>query len=132
MVLISGAFHYAWDEEFPNASIAAAHRIAARIPLVEIAGNGSEAFTAATRLGADFIVVLMDLQMPVMDGYEATRRIRAHGMDCLPIIAVTAHALADERQKCLDAGMNGFLSKPFDPADLIAIVEQGRQDAPAS
>jgi len=99
---------------------------------VEIAGNGVEAFTAATRGGADFIAVLMDLQMPVMDGYEATRRIRAHGMDCLPIIAVTAHALADERQKCLDAGMNGFLSKPFDPADLIAIVEQGRQDAPAS
>jgi len=98
---------------------------------VEIAGNGVEAFTAATRGGADFVAVLMDLQMPVMDGYEATRRIRAHGMDCLPIIAVTAHALADERQKCLDAGMNGFLSKPFDPADLIAIVEQGRLETTA-
>jgi len=98
---------------------------------VEIAGNGIEACMAATRSGADFVAVLMDLQMPVMDGYEATRRIRAHGMDCLPIIAVTAHALADERQKCLDAGMNGFLSKPFDPADLIAIIEQGRQEAVA-
>jgi two-component system, sensor histidine kinase and response regulator len=91
---------------------------------VEIAGNGVEAFAAATRDGADFIAVLMDLQMPVMDGYEATRRIRAHGV-VVPIIAVTAHALADERQKCLDAGMDGFLSKPFDPSDLIAIVEQG-------
>jgi two-component system sensor histidine kinase/response regulator len=82
-----------------------------------------------TRDGADFIAVLMDLQMPVMDGYEATRRIRAHGAGSLPIIAVTAHALADERQKCLDAGMDGFLSKPFDPVDLIAIVEQRRLDA---
>ena len=96
---------------------------------VEIAGNGVEAFAAATRDGADFIMVLMDLQMPVMDGYEATRRIRAHGAASLPIIAVTAHALADERQKCLDAGMNGFLSKPFDPSDLIAIVERGRSGA---
>ena len=92
---------------------------------VEIASNGLEAFEAATRDGADFIAVLMDLQMPVMDGYEATRRIRAHdGMSDLPIIAVTAHALANERQKCLEAGMTGFLSKPFDPQDLIAIVRQ--------
>jgi two-component system sensor histidine kinase/response regulator len=97
---------------------------------VEIAGNGVEAFAAATGDGADFIAVLMDLQMPVMDGYEATRRIRAHGV-AVPIIAVTAHALADERQKCLDAGMDGFLSKPFDPSDLIAIVEQGRSDPSA-
>ncbi|MDB5361238.1 MAG: Hpt sensor hybrid histidine kinase [Rhodospirillales bacterium] len=96
---------------------------------VEIAGNGVEALAAVTRDGADFIAVLMDLQMPVMDGYEATRRIRAHGAGSLPIIAVTAHALADERQKCLDAGMDGFLSKPFDPVDLIAIVEQRRLDA---
>jgi two-component system sensor histidine kinase/response regulator len=96
---------------------------------VELAGNGVEALAAVTRDGADFIAVLMDLQMPVMDGYEATRRIRAHGADSLPIIAVTAHALADERQKCLDAGMDGFLSKPFDPVDLIAIVEQRRPDA---
>jgi len=95
---------------------------------VEIAANGAEACAAATRDGARFIAVLMDLQMPVMDGYEATRRIRAHDIaGNLPIIAVTAHALDDERQKCLDAGMNGFLSKPFDPTDLIAIVEQGRR-----
>ena len=99
---------------------------------VEIASNGLEAFEAATRDGADFIAVLMDLQMPVMDGYEATRRIRAHdGMSDLPIIAVTAHALANERQKCLEAGMTGFLSKPFDPQDLIAIVRQRGQEGEA-
>jgi two-component system, sensor histidine kinase and response regulator len=95
---------------------------------VEIAGNGADAVAAVTRAGAHFVAVLMDLQMPVMDGYEATKRIRAHWSPArdLPIIAVTAHALADERQKCLDAGMTGFLSKPFDPGELIAIVEQGR------
>jgi signal transduction histidine kinase/CheY-like chemotaxis protein len=99
---------------------------------VEIAANGLEAFEAATRAGADFIAVLMDLQMPVMDGYEATRRIRAHdGMAGLPIIAVTAHALADEREKCLEAGMTGFLSKPFDPMELIAIVERRGSEAEA-
>ncbi|GGF15816.1 hypothetical protein GCM10011611_21990 [Aliidongia dinghuensis] len=96
---------------------------------VEIAANGQEAFDAATRAGADFVAVLMDLQMPVMDGYEATRRIRAHGAahgaaGDLPIIAVTAHALANEREKCLAAGMTDFLSKPFDPGELIAIVER--------
>ena len=93
---------------------------------VEIAANGLEALSAATRDGADFTAVLMDLQMPVMDGYEATKRIRAQGCAALPIIAVTAHALADERQNCLEAGMDGFLSKPFEPADLIAIVERAR------
>ncbi|HEV2676056.1 MAG TPA: response regulator [Aliidongia sp.] len=95
---------------------------------VEIAANGYEAVAAATREGAAFIAVLMDLQMPIMDGYEATRRIRAHGAAAgLPIIAVTAHALADERRKCLEAGMTGFLSKPFDPQDLIAIVHGARE-----
>jgi signal transduction histidine kinase/CheY-like chemotaxis protein len=99
---------------------------------VEIAANGLEALEAATRDGADFIAVLMDLQMPVMDGYEAARRIRAHAATAdLPIIAVTAHALANEREKCLEAGMNGFLSKPFDPMELIAIVERRGSEAGA-
>ena len=68
-------------------------------------------------------LVLMDLQMPVMDGYEATRAIRATpGLANLPIVAMTAHALAEERQRCLEAGMNDCVTKPVDPERLMAVV----------
>ncbi|MCA9569264.1 MAG: response regulator, partial [Myxococcales bacterium] len=60
----------------------------------------------------DFDVILMDCQMPWMDGLQATRRIRALGGD-VPIIALTASVLAGDRERCLDAGMTGFLSKPY-------------------
>ncbi|MEK6687340.1 MAG: response regulator, partial [Gemmatimonadota bacterium] len=69
-------------------------------------------------------VILMDVQMPVMDGLTATRAIRAlPEMADLPIIAVTAHALQEERDRCLASGMSGYLSKPFKPHDLFAIAE---------
>jgi CheY-like chemotaxis protein len=65
----------------------------------------------------------MDIQMPEMDGYEATRRIRADGRFAeLPIIAVTAHAFAEERQRSLEAGMNGHISKPIDQAIMFATI----------
>jgi CheY-like chemotaxis protein len=61
-----------------------------------------------------FDAVLMDVHMPVMDGMEATRRIRAQsGMESLPIIAMTASVLPLDRQRCLDCGMNDFIPKPF-------------------
>ncbi len=62
-------------------------------------------------------LVLMDLQMPVMDGYEATRRLREGGFKA-PILALTASALNDRRQMALDLGMNDFVTKPFAPEDL--------------
>ncbi len=88
---------------------------------VLVAANGLEAVELAMHTATPFDLVLMDLQMPVMDGYEATRRIRQKfSSEELPIIAMTAYALAEERQKCLDAGMNDHLAKPIDVAQLHA------------
>ena len=90
---------------------------------VELVENGVEAVKRVLASRPD--LVLMDVQMPEMDGLEATRAIRAmEGYEDLPIVAVTAHALSEERQRCRDAGMNDFLSKPFRPHALLAMVER--------
>ncbi|MDT8446553.1 MAG: PAS domain S-box protein [bacterium] len=85
-----------------------------------LANNGAEALELLRQESVD--VVLMDVQMPVMDGLEATQQIRSGAAGeraaQLPILALTAFALAGDRQKCLEAGMDGFLSKPFDAGDL--------------
>jgi len=86
-----------------------------------IAGNGRIAVELLRSTAFD--AVLMDLQMPEMDGYAATRAIRGElGLTGLPIIAVTAHALAEERQRCLEVGMNEHISKPVDPQRLVETV----------
>jgi CheY-like chemotaxis protein len=80
---------------------------------VEIASNGRRAVEALAKPGNHFDVVLMDLQMPEMDGYEATQVIRLGlSKDDLPIVAMTAHALQSELRKCLEAGMNDYVCKP--------------------
>jgi signal transduction histidine kinase/ActR/RegA family two-component response regulator len=89
-----------------------------------VAGNGVEAVTAATSRNYD--LVLMDCLMPEMDGFEATRRLRAHGGHCeqLPIIAMTASAFAEDRDACFAAGMTDYLSKPVREAELANKLER--------
>jgi CheY-like chemotaxis protein len=88
---------------------------------VTLAATGAEAVAAAAGAGAGagFDIVLMDIRMPEMDGLTACRRIRAlPGGETLPIVALTAHALAEERERCLAAGMDGYLTKPIEPEAL--------------
>jgi len=91
---------------------------------VVVAGNGREALETISR--ESFDVVLMDVQMPEMDGFEATRRICEREQttgDHVPIIAMTAHAMKGDREKCLAAGMDGYISKPLRPSELFDSVE---------
>ncbi|MEM6258066.1 MAG: PAS domain S-box protein [Planctomycetota bacterium] len=91
---------------------------------VEVAENGElgrDAALAALKTGMPFDVILMDMQMPVLDGYNATAQLRDFGYD-LPIIALTAHASADDRDKCLQAGCTDYMSKPVDRQKLIQVI----------
>jgi CheY-like chemotaxis protein len=89
---------------------------------VDLAENGLEAVTAANR--ETYSLILMDMQMPEMDGMEATRRIRAStGPNAhRPIIALTANAMKSDKEACRAAGMNDFLSKPFSRDALVACI----------
>jgi len=85
------------------------------------AEDGEEAIAAVARRRPDLI--LMDIQLPVMDGYEATRRIRTNpDLRSVPIIAVTSYALAGDENKALAAGCDGYVTKPYSPRDLLAKV----------
>jgi CheY-like chemotaxis protein len=88
---------------------------------VEVAENGLQAIEKATH--QPFSLILMDIQMPEMDGYQASARIRADLLNAtLPIIAMTAHAVAGYRENCLAMGMNDYVAKPIEPAILYTIL----------
>ncbi|MBF0110914.1 MAG: response regulator [Magnetococcales bacterium] len=95
---------------------------------VMVANHGRKALEVLHREGAaSFDVVLMDLQMPEMDGYEATRRIREDARyGGLPILAMTAHAMAEERERCAALGMQGHLTKPIEPDLLFSVLSRYR------
>ena len=90
---------------------------------VDLAGNGVEALDLLAV--NDYAAVLMDCQMPVMDGYEATRRIRTEPRFAkLPIIAMTGNVFDQERERCLACGMNDFISKPVEWAHVFLTLER--------
>jgi CheY-like chemotaxis protein len=99
---------------------------------VDIANNGEEAIHALEK--KSYHLVLMDILMPVMGGYETTRRIRSGETNALdpdlPIIALTASALAEDQKKCLAAGMNDYIAKPVKPQELIDKVRQWLRHSP--
>ena len=86
---------------------------------VTLVGDGQAAVEKA--LSETYDLVLMDMQMPILDGYEATRQLRVKGYKA-PIIAITANAMVGDEEKCLEAGCEGYLSKPIDRAKLNEVI----------
>lgn len=94
---------------------------------VEMADNGAIAVQQVASIGNNIDLILMDIQMPELDGLEATRRIRSGQVGSnIPIIALTAHALDEERKRTVAAGMNDFLTKPIEPLQLLETIQRWR------
>lgn len=97
---------------------------------LDIANNGEEGIDMFLKKPYDLI--LMDLQMPVKDGYQTTEYIRSELKSDIPIIAMTAHSLVGEQQKCFDIGMNGYVPKPFKQAELLNEINRVMNKKPAA
>ena len=112
-------------EDNPINQKVAVHILEKRGHTVRTAGNGNEVLDALDE--EEFDVVLMDVQMPVLDGFEATARIRAREGRTrrhMPVIALTAHALKEDRKRCLEAGMDDYVSKPLNPEELFRTLDR--------
>jgi two-component system sensor histidine kinase/response regulator len=99
---------------------------------VEVVNNGQEAVEKYSGSPGDFDLIFMDVQMPEMDGIEATKTIRGKGFDAIPIVAMTANAMNGHKEKCLDAGMNDYISKPIKRELVFDILEKWVFDKKAS
>lgn len=99
---------------------------------VTLVGSGRDVLTALNKADeAPYALILMDCQMPDIDGYEATRLIRTGtgvNSQTIPIIAMTANAVAGDREKCLQAGMNDYLAKPLEPSNLESVLKKWLKD----
>jgi CheY-like chemotaxis protein len=121
----SETLHVLLTEDNPVNQRLATRLLQKRGHRVTVAANGREALEACAR--ERFDLVLMDLQMPEMDGFEATEAIRrreAGGGGRLPIIALTAHAMKGDQERCLTAGMDGYLGKPIRIAELDEMLDR--------
>ena len=106
-------------EDVPDNQLLIAHFIKNSGANVTVVENGQQAVDAAK--AGTFDVVLMDIQMPILDGYEATKQLRANGCPT-PVIALTAHSMRGEREKCLAAGCVDYISKPVKPGLLVEVI----------
>ena len=123
-----GSLHVLLAEDNPVNQEVAVAMLSRRGHRIDVAHNGIEAVEAAT--ATDYDVILMDIQMPELDGIEAMKRIRQiPGKKTPPIVAMTAHALEEERQRFLADGMDGYLAKPFKPHELFTAVEDWESSA---
>lgn len=108
-------------DDLPDNLLLVRHFLQIAGATVDIARNGQEAIECCTRTAYD--IIIMDISMPVMDGAEATRRIRQQGNN-IPIIALTAYALKEDRERYMTAGFNEYLCKPVDKKLLIRCVSE--------
>jgi PAS domain S-box-containing protein len=106
-------------DDSPELRVIVSHVLQAQDANVSTANHGLEALQMIR--STEFDLVLMDIQMPVLNGYDATRQLRQEGYT-LPICALTAHAMKEERQRCLELGFTEYLSKPIDVKKLLAVV----------
>jgi|GEM_PF-266856 len=127
-----GGFHILIAEDDIVSSLAISRHLEKKGHRMHVARDGEAALAALREM--DFDLVLMDVQMPVMDGVEATKRIRAGEAGWaradIPIIAMTAFAMAGDREEFLAAGMNDYIAKPTDTADVLAVMERVLQNKP--
>jgi signal transduction histidine kinase/ActR/RegA family two-component response regulator len=120
-------------EDSPDTQKLISHLLRKAGASVTLASNGQEGLDqidASESRNEPFALVLMDLQMPVLDGYAAVRELRRRG-STLPVVALTAHALEEERLRCLEAGFDAFATKPIDRRALLALVQEWSREQKA-